>query len=99
MRSDGAGLLGRVQPVRELAELADEIRVVEHAPLEADAAEPLHEHAQRPIGDADHLVSARRGPDAVEIVPARSLGLALVAYAHRDEREQAVAADDVVDQL
>ena len=84
-----------MQHVGDLDEFADEIRVVEHAPLQADAAEALDEHAQRPVGNADHLVHDGRGPDLVEILPVRRLGRLV---ANGDEREQAVAADDVVDE-
>lgn len=30
--------------------------------------EALHEHPQRPVGNADHLLDLRRGSDAVEVV-------------------------------
>ena len=79
-----------------LDELADEVRLVERTACEANAADSLHEHAHRSVGDADHLVHDRRRPDLVEVVPARRVGrLGL----DRDQREQPVAADDIVDQL
>ena len=74
---------------------ADEVRVVGDRLLELDPAHALHEDPQRPVGDADHLVHDRGRPDLVEVVPARRLD---VRVAHRDEREQALAAHDVVDE-
>ena len=82
--------------VGKLDELADEIRVVGDATRDADTPEALDEDAQRPVGDANHLVDDRRGADLVEIVPP---GRLRVGIADRDEREQTVASDDVVDQL
>src|SRR5581483_9858159 len=87
-------LLRLVHDVGLLDELADEIRLVEHLPLQADATDPLHEDAQRPVGDADHLVHDRRRPDVVEVVPGRCLDV----VAHGHEREQPVASDHVVDE-
>ena len=84
-----------VDVVGKQLEHADEVRVVVDAAREPDATEPLNEDAQRPVGDADHLVHDRGGTDLVEVVPARRL---CVLVAHRHEREQSVAADDVVDQ-
>ena len=82
--------------LRHLAELADEVRLVLHRALEADPPDPLDEDAQRAVGDADHLVHDRGGPDLVEVVPA---GLLCVLVADRDEREQPLAGGHVVDEL
>jgi hypothetical protein len=84
------------EPVGDLDELADEVRLVEHPSLQPYAAQALHEDAHRPVGDADHLVDDRCRPDLVEIVPGRNVGLLV---SHRDEGEEPVASDDVVDQL
>src|SRR5205085_3622942 len=59
-------------------------------------AHPLDEDAQRPVGDADHLVDHRGGPDLVEVVPAR---LVDIGISDRHEREQPLAVDRVLDQL
>ncbi len=59
------------------------------------AVEPLHEDPERPVGDLDHLVDERDGADLVDVVPARRVERAV---ARRDEHEQALAGDDVVDQ-
>ena len=83
------------QPVGELRHLGDEIGVVTHVLCDADAPEALHEHAQRAVGDADHLVHDRGGADGVDVVPAGDLR---VLVRDGDEREQAVAGDDVVDE-
>ena len=84
------------EPVGDLDELADEVRLVEGSSFEPHAAEALHEDPHRPVGHADHLVDDRCRPDLVEVVPGRNLGLVV---SHRDEREQPVSSDDVVDQL
>jgi hypothetical protein len=81
--------------VRHVLELAHEVRVGALPLDQADATDSLDEHAQGPVGDADELVDAGRGPDLVQVVPAGLLGLG-VADGH--ERELAIGADDVVDQ-
>ena len=88
-------LLRLLDLVRKLHELADEIRLLVGLANEPHAADALHEDAQRAVGDADHLVHDRGCADLVEIVEA---GRIRVLVLHRDEREQPVAADDVVDQ-
>jgi hypothetical protein len=55
----------------------------------------VDEDPQRAVGNADHLVDDRCRADLVQVVPVGRLRLLV---AHGDEREQAVAADDVVDQ-
>ena len=92
-RFDLARLL---QLVRQLDELADEIRVVLHLTVEPDAAHSLDEDAQRPVGHLDHLVDDGCGSDRVEVVPAGLVGLLVL---DRDERKRAVAGDDVLDEL
>ena len=79
-------------------DLCDEVRLVLQATVDANPLEALDEDAQRAVGDADHLVDDRRGTDVVEIVEAWRLDLFL-ALSHRDQREHALAGDDVVDQL
>ena len=81
------------RPRRARREARDEIRVVRHRLFEPDPAQALDEDPQRPVGDADHLVHDRGRPDLVEVAPAGNLDLRV---AHRDEREQALAAHDVV---
>ena len=63
---------------------------------EPDPVQPLDEDPQRPVGHLDHLVDDRGGADVVEILEARHLGLRVP---DRDERQHALAGDDVVDQL
>ena len=82
--------------IGQLDELADQVGVVVDAALEFDASQPLHEDAQRPIGNADHLVHHCCRAELIEVIPLRRLR---VLVAHRDQREQTVAADDVVDEL
>ena len=82
--------------VRQLDELADEIRIGLHLAVELAAFEALDEDAQRPVGNLDHLVDDCGGADLVEVVPAGLVGLGVL---HGDEREQAVARDDVLDEL
>ena len=89
-------LLRLLELIGLLDELADEVRILEHAPLEPNTADALHENAQRPVGNANHLVHDGGGPDLVEIVPARRLGVVVL---DGDQREQPVASDDVVDEL
>ena len=87
-------LVGLDDDVGHLRELADEVRLVLDAAVEADALEPANEDAQRPVGNLDHLVDHGRRPDLVEIVPA---GLLHVLCARGDEREDArLVRDDVV---
>ena len=89
--------LGRLlEHVRHLDEAPDEIWLDLRGLLEPDPAEALHEDAQRPVGDADHLVDHGRGPDLVEVL---ELWLLVVRVARGQEREHPVAADDVVDEL
>ena len=88
--------LGRVGVlVREPLELADEIGIVEILLGQADPVQAADEDPQRPVGDLDHLVDHRDRADLVDVVPARRLDRGV---ARGDEREQAVAGDDVVDQ-
>jgi len=58
-------------------------------------SDALHEDAQRPVGDADHLLDDGGGADLVQVVPARLFDLGILG---RDEREQPVARDGVVDE-
>ena len=88
-------LLRLGQPVGQLRRLGHEVGVVAYVLRDSDAPEALHEHAQRPVGDADHLVHDRGGADGVDVVPARDLR---VVVRDGDEREQPVAGDDVVDE-
>ncbi len=81
--------------VRERAELAEQVRVGVDAVVEADALEPLHEDPECPVGNLDHLVDEGDRADVVDVVPARRFD---GFVARRDQREQAVACDDVVDQ-
>ena len=89
-------LLGLLDLVRHLRELADQVRVVVGPPLELDPPQPLDQDPQRSVGYADQLVDDRGGADVVEIVPAGRLGLLVL---DRDQRQHPVAGDDVVDQL
>ena len=84
-----------LEHVRQLAELAEQVRLGVEACVELHAVEPLHEDPERPVGDLDHLVDERDGADVVDVVPA---GRVERAVARRDEHEQALAGDDVVDQ-
>ena len=89
--------LGRLlNDVWDLGELAHEVRLVLDVALELDAPDALNEDSQRPVGDADHLVDDRGGPDLVEVVPAGRVGFRVL---DGDEREHALAGDDVVDEL
>ena len=89
--------LGRLlELVRQLGELADEVRVVLRRPFELDASQPLDEDPQRPVGDPDHLVDHGGGADLVQVVPAGLLGVRVL---DGDEREHALAGDDVLDEL
>ena len=81
-------LLARLENVGQLAELADEVRLIVNGAIEPDAARAGDEDAQRPVGDAHHLVDRRRRPDLVEVVPA---GRIRVGIANRDESERPVA--------
>ena len=94
VRASTSGVSGQL--VRQLDELAHEVRVVLHLPVELDALHALDENPQRPVGNLDHLVDHRGGADLVEVVPARLLRLRVL---DRDEREHAVTRDDVFDQL
>jgi len=92
-RFDLARLL---QLVRQLDELAHEVRVVLQRPVEADAPNTLDEDAQRAVGNLDHLVDHGRRTDRVQVVPA---GLLRFLVLHRHERDVAVPRDDVLDEL
>ena len=80
--------------VGHLCEARYEVRVVGDRLLEPDPAEALDEDPQRSVGDADHLVHDGRRPDLVEVAPVGYLHL----VAHRDECEQSLPADHVVDE-
>ena len=67
-----------IDHVRQLGELADEVRLVLEPALEPHAPDALDEDPQRPVGNPDHLVHDRRGADLVEVVPARLLGLGVL---------------------
>ena len=84
------------EDVREPGELGGEIRLLLHGPLEVDALRPLDEDPQRSVGHADQLVDDRSRADRVEIVEAGRLDVLVL---HRDECEQPLSGDDVVDQL
>ena len=84
-----------LEHVGERAELAEQIGVDVETVLELHALDALDEDAQRPVGDLDHLVDERDRADVVDVVPAGRLDRAVL---RRDQREQAVAGDDVVDQ-
>ena len=56
--------------VRQRREEAGEVRLRLLDRLEPHPLEPLDEHAQRPVGDAHHLVDDRRRPDLVEVLGA-----------------------------
>jgi hypothetical protein len=77
-------------------ELADEVGVVLDAALEPDAADALDQDAQRPVGDADHLVHDRGSAGLVEVVPA---GLLDVRVLDRGKGQHALALEHVVDEL
>ena len=81
--------------VRHLLELADEVRLLRHGSREPDAMNALDEDPQRAVGNAEQLVDDRGRADRVEVVPERHLD---VGVADGEQPEQAVAADDVVDQ-
>ena len=81
--------------VRDRLELGDEIRIVGDVAGDADSVEAADQDAERPVGNADHLVDDRDRPDFVDVVPARHLD---GGVARGDERDQPVARDDVVDQ-
>ena len=82
--------------VGEGCEPADEVGLGLLDLVELDAILTLDEHAQRPVGDADHLVDDRGGADVVEVVGARSL---LLGRAARDERDRPVGGHRLVDEL
>jgi hypothetical protein len=82
--------------VRQLDELADEVRVVLQRAVEADAPNTLDEDAQRAVGNLDHLVDHGGGSDGVQVVPA---GLFRFFVLHRHEGDVAIARDDVLDEL
>jgi hypothetical protein len=63
--------------------------------LDTRPLEPLHEDAQRAVGHLDHLVDERNRSDLIEVAPGRRLDRGV---ARRDEGEQPVGRDDVVDQ-
>ena len=68
--------LGRLRhDLRQVLELGDEVRLVLDRLDEADALDTLDEDSQRPVGHLDHLVDDRDRADAVEVVPARRVGL------------------------
>src|SRR5436309_14442198 len=67
-----------------------------HLPLELDAPRARDEDAQRPVGNAHHLVDHGRGPDLIEILPVRRI---CVRVAHGHERDRAVAGDGILDEL
>src|SRR5262249_40276672 len=57
--------------------------------------QPADEDAQRPVGNANHLVDDGDRPDLVDVVPAGDVDRGVTC---RHEGDQAVARDDVVDQ-
>ena len=70
------GLRRLLVDVGSLDEAADEVGLVLHPVEEADSGDPLHEDAQRAVGDADHLLHDRGRANLVEVVPAGLLELA-----------------------
>ena len=62
--------------VGERGEAAGEVRLGLLEAVEAYSVEALDEHAQRAVGDADHLVDDRGGTDLVEVFGAPLLLLA-----------------------
>ncbi len=92
-RLDLARLL---EDVGQLGELADEVRVRLHLPVEMDPACARDEDAQSPVGDAHHLVHDGRRTDLVQVVPA---GRICVGIPHGHECDRAVAGHGVLDEL
>ena len=89
--------LGRVRDdLGQVLELGDEVGLVLDRLDEPDALDALDEDPQRPVGHLDHLVDDGDGADAVEVVPARRVGLLVL---DGEEGEHPLAGDDVVDQL
>jgi len=83
------------QHVGQRAELAEQVWVGVEAVEELHALEALHEDSQRSVGNLDHLVHEGDRPDLVDVAPARRFDRSV---ARRDECEQPIAGDDVVDQ-
>ncbi len=81
--------------VRHLLEPPDEIRLGADALFQPDAAQALDEDALRAVGNANHLLHDCSGADLEEVVPVGHFDL---AGARGDERDEAIARDDVVDQ-
>ncbi len=67
-------LLRLREHVRQLGELADEVRLVLHAPLEAHAADPLDEHRAASRRERESSCARRPPSRLVEVVPAGRVG-------------------------
>ncbi len=88
--------LGRLRDdLRQVLQLADEVRVVFERLQQPDALHALDQNPQRPVGHLDHLVDDGDGADAVEVVPA---GRVRVLVLDGEECEHALTRDHVVDQ-
>ena len=83
------------QDVGHLFEPPDQVRLRADALLQLDAAQALDEDALRAVGNANHLLHDCSGADVEEVVPVRHFDL---ARARGDQRDEAIARDDVVDQ-
>ena len=81
-----------LEHVRQLDELADEVRVVADPPVELDAPDALDEDPQRPVGDADQLVDDRRRADLVEVVQARLLASSFLTVTSASTRSPATTS-------
>ena len=82
--------------VLDLEEPSHEVRLFPDPVDEPDPPNALDEDAQRPVGDADHLLDDGRAPDLVQVLPPGLLDLCVPG---RDECNQPVAPDRCVDEL
>jgi hypothetical protein len=88
-------LLPGSHDVRQVLELADEVRIVLEDAGQLHAVEALDEDPERPVGDTNHLVDDGGGSDRIEIL--RRVRV-LLAPARGDERDGAIVRDGLVDQ-
>ena len=93
--AQGVDLLALDGDVLDLGDVGDEVRLFLHVAVDVHALQSLDEDAHGAVGQLDHLVGETDGPDVVQQLGAGRLDLGVLG---RDERQQAVAGEDVVDQ-
>ena len=94
--AQGVHLAALGDDLLDARDVGGEIRQFLRVPLDVDALQSLHQDAHGAVRQLDHLVGEPHRPDLVEQLGPGGLDLGVL---RRDERQQAVAGEDVVDQF